>query len=247
MSATSTPCAGVAGVPPRRGAGVGGRVEHRVHVATRGRSRPAWSPGAMAAAIVSATAPRVVPMRRDAEKSRLQPRSGRVGGGRATVRTIHLRHRVHLLVGRCAVPGNRAVIGSGSRKIPGFASPPLDGFAEFSDRTCDSRPGCRLSADRCPAGPRRANGTKVLFGASQEPTFRSAETAAQLGLDDPASAVVARVVSVVGSPIRTLPWASIVVDRRPGRAAARSRSPGRTRSRGSAAGRAATTARRPRR
>ncbi len=100
MSATSTPCAGVAGVPPRRRAGVRGRVDHRVHVGRgvvaggqRGRGRD----GGRDAGRRRSASRRVRP---DAEKSRLQPRSAGSASeaaeppsGRSTC-----SHRCHLRV-----------------------------------------------------------------------------------------------------------------------------------------------------
>ena len=56
--------------------------------------------------------------------------------GCAALRTIHLQHRYHLrYVPMCGAWQPGGLWEAVSRKIPGFASPPFDGFAEFADRT----------------------------------------------------------------------------------------------------------------
>ncbi len=76
-----------------------------------------------------------------------------------------------------------------SRKIPGFASPPLGGFALFQTGSCDSRPGCRRFSDHTALPGVEPNGTKVPVGASRHrkcsPAARRERSA---GLDDRAQA-----------------------------------------------------------
>src|SRR6478609_3937615 len=80
---------------------------------------------------------RVAPMRLDADRSRLQPRSGPACVGRAAPPSGRSTCSIDTTFGRadvrCLAAGRS--LGSVSRKIPGFASPPFDGFAEFADRT----------------------------------------------------------------------------------------------------------------
>src|SRR4029077_16187546 len=105
-----------------------------------------------AAAIMSPLARTLGPRPRDGENSRLQPRSGpiRVGWaeptcGRSTC-AIDATNCGRVDV-RCLATGRSP--GARSLEIPGFASPPHDGFAEFSDRTCGDRVAV---SGRAPAG-----------------------------------------------------------------------------------------------
>ena len=76
-------------------------------------------------------------MRAEADRSRLQPRSGAVRVGRGLPPSGRSTCSIDTTFGRadvrCLATGRS--LGKRSRKIPGFASPPFDGFAEFADRT----------------------------------------------------------------------------------------------------------------
>jgi hypothetical protein len=93
-----------------------------------------------------------------------------------------------------------------SRKIPGFASPPLDGFAVFADRTGDNRSGCRRLTTTMRGVTVAANRTKVLFVALGNRVLA-------LTADQPASTTrfgrkTGEAGSTSASPLRTLPCVS---------------------------------------
>ena len=141
--------AGVARVPQGRRARVGGRVGHRVDVGSgvvaagqrggRDDGRGEEDGGQRAAESAGA---------REVQAPAAVGRGSVRGDGSALVSRSTCAINSTFWIGRCAVPGNRAVFRSSrSGEIPGFASPPFDGFAEFADRLATTEVAVVLCPD----------------------------------------------------------------------------------------------------
>ena len=137
----------------------------------------------------------------------------------------------------------------GSRKIPGFASPPFDGFAEFADRTATTDLAAAFVRRPSPAGRARGQWDESTGRCVPEPRmFRPPAASGSAGLDDPLGVgrTDQRLVDV-GIAAQDAAVGQQRLDRRRIQRAGEVEALGELAAQRRAGDRAATTARRPRR